>query len=444
MSRRPALGSDDLDLIVLDDDPTGTQALADVPVLLRWDTPALRRVASAGHDVVHLMTNSRALSAADARRLVGEAARAAASAWPDADVVLRGDSTLRGHLLPEYEAVRDVRFPGDDPVMLLAPALPDAGRITVDGVHLLDRGGRRLPLHETEYAADPELGYRNARLLAWAEERSGGYFRAPDGAEVSLDRLRAGGPAVVSDVLASLAAGRRPAVCVVDAVSESDLALLAAGWADARRRGVPVVLRCAPAFVGVATGRAASGIVQFPVPSGPVLVVCGSYVPATARQLAALRARHPSSLVEADLAALLNAHPPGGTSLVGAVVARLREAGLAVLHTPRTGLGGPGNHERQGLVAQALAAVVGDVWRTADPRPGVVVTKGGVTSAITIRDGLGAARARVVGPVATGVSHWEVETGRQTLPCLVVPGNVGGDDLLVRLIEGLQSAVRIK
>ena len=431
-------------LVVLDDDPTGTQALADVPVLLRWDAAALARITTTGPAAVHLMTNSRALSAAEARRTVGSAARAALGAWPGADLVLRGDSTLRGHVLPEYLAVRSERFPGASPVLLLAPALPAAGRITVDGVHLLEREGRRVPLHDTEYAADPDLGYRDARLLTWAEERSSGYFAATDGAEVRLSRLRADGGAAVAETLAALADGGRPAVCAVDAETAADLALLAAGWAEARRRGIPVVLRCAPAMVAVATGRAAAGLVPLPVPAGPVLVICGSYVPATTRQLAALRARYPSSLVEANLTALLDVAPADEHHRrVAALGDRLTDEGLAVLCTPRAGAAGPGGHDRQSRVARALASVVRDLVSGAGaPSPGLLLTKGGITSAVAVRDGLDAASAQVIGPVATGVSHWQVETTRGPLPCMIVPGNVGPDDLLVHLVDGLLHRAR--
>ena len=79
------------------------------------------------------------------------------------------------------------------PVLLLVPALPSAGRVTVGGVHLFERDGRRTPLHETEFAHDGVFAYTSSRLLEWAEERSGGLFRAGDGRELSLEELRSDG-----------------------------------------------------------------------------------------------------------------------------------------------------------------------------------------------------------------------------------------------------------
>ena len=193
--------------VVLDDDPTGVQTLAGVRVLLDWDA---ERVGAAlvGRRAVHLITNSRALPPDRVEPLVSDAARVAREAASDARVVLRGDSTLRGHLLEEYLGVRSVVASGRWPVLLLVPALPAAGRITVDGVHLFVRDGVPTPLHETEYANDGVFTYHSARLLDWAEERSDGLFRASDGAELSLAALRAGGPAVVSDALCGLGSAR--------------------------------------------------------------------------------------------------------------------------------------------------------------------------------------------------------------------------------------------
>ena len=105
--------------------------------------------------------------------------------------MLRGDSTLRAHLWEEYDALRAVVAPGRaDVPLLLVPALPAAGRVTVDGVHLLERDGERVPLDRTEYARDGALAYSDAELGRWADERSGGRLAAADAVDVPLERLR--------------------------------------------------------------------------------------------------------------------------------------------------------------------------------------------------------------------------------------------------------------
>ena len=71
--------------------------------------------------------------------------------------------------------------------LLLVPALPASGRVTVGGVHMLERDGARVPLHETEYARDGALSYSSADLAAWADERSGGQLAMSDTANCAAD-----------------------------------------------------------------------------------------------------------------------------------------------------------------------------------------------------------------------------------------------------------------
>jgi len=419
--------------VVLDDDPTGVQTLAGVRVLLDWDAERVR-AALRGRRAVHLITNSRALPPDRVEPLVSDAARTAREAASDARVVLRGDSTLRGHLLEEYLGVRSVVAPGRWPVLLLAPALPAAGRITVDGVHLFVRDSVPTPLHETEYANDGVFAYASARLLDWADERSDGRFRASDGAELSLAALRTGGPAVVSDTLCKLGAHGRPAAFAPDAETEDDLALIAAGLAAAEAQGCEVIVRCAPAFAGVLAGTTARG--PAPLPGGKrALVVCGSYVPQTTRQLARLRDAYPDAVLEADVGALVDGdHEAEARRLSRLTSELLDRIGLAVVATPRKRSPTALSLEAGDRVAAGLAGVVTGVV----PHPDVIVAKGGITSAVTLRKGVGAGEAEVVGPVEPGVSRWSARwPDGQPLDYVVVPGNVGDDELLARLVAGI-------
>ena len=52
------------------------------------------------------------------------------------------------------------------------------------------------------------------------------------------------------DESSELASAARPAVCVPDAETAEDLALIADGLRAADREGLHVAVRCAPAFVG--------------------------------------------------------------------------------------------------------------------------------------------------------------------------------------------------
>jgi uncharacterized protein YgbK (DUF1537 family) len=411
-------------IAVLDDDPTGTQAVKDTPVVLDWSQDVLERLPDRSF---HVVTNTRARSAADAYAVTREVAAAVLRRFPDAQIVLRGDSTLRAHLREEYDAVRDVAFPGLTPALLLVPALPAAGRVTIDGVHLLEREGRRTPLHETEYATDGDFAYRTSRLLDWADERSHGFFAAANGTELPLAELRARGSAAVHEALMASAARGGPAVFAPDAETSADLGAIADGLRAAQADGVPVIVRSAPTFAGVLGGTLAATLL--PVPRArSLLIVCGSYVAQTTRQLARLLAARPETLVELALSRLLTDERESELArAVPAARARLSRKGVAVVATPRARSPVADDPEAAGLISASLARLTQLLAGETE----LVLFKGGITSAVGIRDGLGAKVATVEGPVAPGVALWRLENGSR---CLVFPGNVGDDDALARLV----------
>jgi uncharacterized protein YgbK (DUF1537 family) len=300
-------------------------------------------------------------------------------------------------------------------------------------VHLIEAGGRRVPLDETEYARDGVFAYMSARLVDWAEERSRGFFKAADGAEVPLEVLRSEhGPERLADTLARLAARHVPAVCVPDAELPEDVALVAQGLAYALGDGVAALVRCSPALVGPLAGTAALELAA-PPQAHRALIVCGSWVPTTARQVDELLARRPGTLVEVDVEALVGRTPDAEIRRVAARASALLETSpLAVVATPRAR-----SQAAMTLAAgRRLAANLARIVPLVEPAPDVLVAKGGITSAVTLREGLGAAEADVVGPVLPGVSLWRAESamGLQ-IPYLVVPGNVGADDLLAELVD---------
>ena len=194
-------------------------------------------------------------------------------------------------------------------------------------------------------------------------------------------------------------------------------------------------MRCAPTFAGVLAGTAAVGLSPLPHATSGLLVVCGSYVGQTTLQLERLLDEWPRALVEADVVALAATESSVEVGrLARAVSELLSRDGLAVLATPRERPAEATSLAAGERIATNLARVVAEL----DVLPGVVVAKGGITSAVTLREGVGADEAEVVGPVVPGVSRWSAAWRDGTpVDYLVVPGNVGDEDLLKRLVEGI-------
>lgn len=389
-------------VVVLDDDPTGTQCAAGVPVVLR---PAYAGRLPADWRAAYVLTNSRAKGALEAAALVRRVRGAIAP--PGAELVLRGDSTLRGHVFIEMIALGL-----NDGAGIIVPAYPAAGRITVDGVHYLATGGNRVNVADTEFARDPVFGFTARTMRDWV-------------AEVGGDRPVAltprGDRGATTDALLGVPDG---GVVIPDVVDDTDLTPIVDGVRAARAAGRHVVVRCAAPLAALIAGVPGR---LLPPPSEParrLLVVCGSHTAAATEQLAALP--HPNLVLPTD--------PLFGTGrdaavrqVVSAARTQLADTGVAVVTTERER-----RREHDALTdgATVMAGLVA-VVRELAPEIDAVVTKGGITSADVTTHGLGGTVATVVGQIETGVPLWTVDG----VPVAVVPGNIGDAQTLVRMIR---------
>lgn len=443
-------------LIVLDDDPTGTQSVADLPVLTAWTEDDLRWALGTGAPAVYVLTNTRSLApetaAARNREIVASALAASRGLGVAVAFVSRGDSTLRGHFPLETDeitaALASATGEGVDAV-LLVPAFPDAGRVTVGGVHYMRTPEGLQPVAETEFARDSTFGYAHSDLREWVEEKTGGRWPAGEVASLDLRTLRAGADAI-AEVLAPLRDG---VPVVVDAVTENDLRLLALGLARAEESGLRLLHRVGPPYVRARIGQE----VHPPLTAGEIfteeasagstrggLVVVGSHVGLTSRQLARLDGTgtlRATLEIEVDRAVDPDAAPAHLADLVERAVAALEEGDVAV-HTSRSLRRVDDPQESLEISRRVSAAVVAVVQGVlARVRPRFVIAKGGITSSDVASHGLGIRRAIVRGPMLPGiVSLWEpVEGPAAGIPYVVFAGNVGDDDSLAQVAATLRA-----
>jgi len=320
-------------------------------------------------------TESRALD----RREAADRVRAVAGAAPARHLFKKIDSTLRGRIGAETEAMMAAR---DVTTALLCPAFPAQGRVVA---------GRVLAVHGTSVsatavAADPEFpslpSSRTRRGVPDITELLGPQFERPL-AWLPLDCVREG-PGPLADRLAQL----EGSVVLADSETDADLDILAAAG---------LASKLSPLFVGSAglAGALARRLDLYAervaLPAGRRwLIVSGSRHPATRRQVEAARA-----------------------------------AGLAVLAAPEADRGD------RAAVGKMLAAEV----RAVLERDGadLVVVTGGET-AVALVEALGAERIDLVGAPRPGLALGYLRaSGRPALPLITKAGGFGGEDLFVSL-----------
>ena len=458
-------------LVVLDDDPTGTQSVADLPVLTQWDVEDFAWAFSQSKPAVYVLTNTRSLDPAEAAARNEEVVRnalTAAGSSTDSGLrlafVSRSDSTLRGHypLEPDVIAatVSEVSGEGTDGVVLV-PAFPDAGRLTIGGVHYMrgtgETAGTLVPVSETEFAKDASFGFSTSVMAEYVEEKSKGRFTADSVIVLDLDTIRAGSaaqdPAISAKAIADAIEGAANSTPIVaDIVTENDFRALALGLEEAERRGKKLLYRVGPPFVRgrigqeVRTALTAEEAYEGNTPStAGGLIVVGSHVGVTTRQLNVLTAEHSSaSIIEIDVEKLLAAEAVAAAHLdrtVDAVVEALR-GGDVIVHTSRLLIKTDDAAESLRIartVSAAVVAVVNRTLKTFPPR--FVIAKGGITSSDVAAHGLEIRHAIVRGPMLPGiVSLWEpVDGPAKGIPYIVFAGNVGDDQSLADVTRKLSN-----
>ena len=245
-SVRAMRAADGLLLGVLDDDPTGSQAVHDVQVVTVLAESAYAAALDTPAATCFVLTNTRSLDEPAAVERTTEAARGllavAGRRGARIQLVSRSDSTLRGHVLAEVAAVQAARreMPGRGfDGVLLVPAFLEAGRVTAGDIHWARTAAGLVPVGQTEFARDSAFGYEASDLRVFVEEKSGGAIRRDQVASIGLTDIRSGGPGRVRELLATVADG---AWVVVNATDYADLEAVALRGAAgrARRPVVPV------------------------------------------------------------------------------------------------------------------------------------------------------------------------------------------------------------
>ena len=475
---REAVERSDVKIVVLDDDPTGTQTVRDVTVLTRWDVPSLCEVFQEPEPIVYILTNSRSFSLPEAQsinhEIAGRLKQASRITGRPFSIISRSDSTLRGHFPGEVEALRDELGESIDGILVI-PFFEEGGRYTIDDTHYVAEKESLVPAGETEYARDATFGYRSSDLRQWVAEKSGGEIKTEEVASISLETIRKGGPGAVRLSLCRLENNQ---VCVVNAASYRDLEVLVAGLLQAEAAGVRMICRTAASFVRVRGGlepyplltaaelcrgtsqagrpradsrssersveqTALGSLREVPLSAQGGLIVAGSYIRKSSEQIAAVQALPGVAGLEVSVEKLLddNARLAEITRVKDRVDQNIAARQDALVFTSRRLVTG-GDAAASLAIGRSVSDALVEIVRRLAERPAWIIAKGGITSSDVATKALKIGRARVIGQILPGVPVWRAGPGSRwpDLVSVVFPGNVGGPGAIVEAIEKLRRA----
>lgn len=435
-------------IIVLDDDPTGSQTVHSCLLLMQWDVDTLRLGLQDDSPIFFVLTNTRALTpekAASVTKEVCQNLKLALDAEQIKDflVVSRSDSTLRGHYPIETDVIAQEVGPFD--AHFLVPAFFEGGRITRDSVHYLMTNGVPVAVHETEFARDSVFGYNHSYLPKYVEEKTQGRIAADSVERFLLDDIRGG-------TLERLMKLKGNQCGVIDGETQSDLDKFAKDILTAASEGKHFLFRSAASIL---TALAAlrpqpispENMAEYVITGKPGAIIVGSHVKKTTQQLEVLLKAKGIVGIEVDVARLLDNENESATLLIHILknIREVHDAGnTPVVYTSREEL----TFEDVGTRLQFGANVSGllmDVIRGLPSDIGFLISKGGITSNDTLSTGLALNTARLLGQILAGVSMVRTPENHPqfpNLPVVLFPGNVGDADALATAYERLSKNIK--
>ena len=436
-------------IVVLDDDPTGTQTIHSLPVLTEWSVQALKTELKNDLPAFYVLTNSRSFSLPIARKISAQIghnlSEAAQQAGCEFEVISRSDSTLRGHFPGEVEALANALAQSYDG-WIINPFFLEGGRYTINNVHYVDEGGVLVPAGQTEFARDRVFGYSASNLCRWVEEKTDGQIAAQDVATVSIEDLRRGGPESVTSFMMRLDGGR---ACIINAAAYRDLEVFVLGLLAAEARGKKFIFRTAASFVPVRAGLSLRPLLtQADLKlkhSGGGLIMAGSHVPRTTEHVNRLLSKSDILHTEIRVQALLDDRIRDDEieRVANKADRALKEGKDFLMFTsrqPAIGKDAGASLEIGQKVSEGLIAIVKRISVT----PRYVLAKGGITCSDIATRALNVKKAFVSGQILAGVPVWQLgeESRFPSLTYIVFPGNVGDTNALVDVVDQMKPDCR--
>ena len=427
-------------LIVIDDDPTGSQTSRDCFLLTRWDTPLIREALRDKSPLFFILSNTRALSSDEAKARTREICLSLKQALDEERnsnnfinpvIYSRSDSTLRGHFPAETDIISELLGPYD--AIIHAPAFPECGRLTRGGIHLLrDAKGRETPVAESEFSRDSVFGYTRSDLPGYIEEKTGGRVKAQ---EVMI--LDAGDKAGINALSAGLHA-------VLDASSTQDLLIWGETIMNSIRAGKRFLFRGAagliPALADIKSGLLSEEEIHDNCPTaGPGVIIVGSHVGLSSRQLNHLI--HQKNVVSIELDVNRLDQSAFLDSISASINNTLAQKKTAVVFTSREERRDFNTPEKRLQFGKKVSDTLVKLARSLPRETAYLVGKGGITSHDVLSRGLELETTRLIGQVVPGVSMVRCPENHPrypSMPFIIFPGNIGQDDDLARVRARLE------
>lgn len=425
-------------IIVIDDDPTGSQTVHSCLLLMQWDVATLKQGLQDEIPIFFILSNTRAMNPDQAAKVTQEICHnlkiaIAEVGIKDFLVVSRSDSTLRGHYPIETDVIAQ-ELGGFD-AHFLTPAFFEGGRITIDSTHYLLIDGVKTPVAATEFARDSVFAYSHSYLPDYVAEKTQGKIKADSVVKFDLADIRQG------KIQQSLKKFNNNQCVVIDGENQADFDLFAQAILEATAEGKRFLFRSAASLLTslAQLGKqptSAENMTSYRPTDQPGVVLVGSHVQKTTQQLSRLLQEERVVGIEIDVKSLRD-RPETKSAMIQSTLKQVQQVfeqgKTPVIYTSREELSFADVQQRLQF-GTSVSSLLMEVVHGLPQSLSFLISKGGITSNDVLSVGLKLTNARLLGQILPGCSVIRTEADHPqfpNLPVVLFPGNVGKQDSLL-------------
>ena len=445
-------------IIIIDDDPTGSQTVNGCNLILKWDYETLLRGLKDSSNLLFILANTRSLSKKDVKIRLKEICSALReimnnSSFAEEDFVLisRGDSTLRGHNFVEPDIINELLGPFD--ATFYIPAFIEGNRTTVNGNHFVDN----IPINKTIFSKDKIFGFNTSNIKELICEQSNYQLDFNNIENIFIkdfEALETNQPSKLFMQIEKLKNNKKVIVDIMDYSQLDKFSSIVRSLLKKKK----FLFRSAASFISSLSNvkRTQKDHIYFSQlrrknnsdKAMKGLIVVGSYVELTTRQLNKVLEISLCKPIEINVFKLYEFFKIGDNlnlnSLKKLILNSIRQnlirESIPVLYTSREIIS-PTDKNDLIQFQLFLSAFIAEIVSAIKNEIGYLISKGGITTNTIISEGLEADSVYLEGQILPGISLVTFNLLKQKgkLPIVTFPGNIGNKMSLVKALEILEN-----
>jgi len=445
-------------IIIIDDDPTGSQTVNDCNLILRWDYETLLKGLKDSSNLLFILANTRSLSKEDVKIRLKEICSALReimnnSSFAEEDFVLisRGDSTLRGHNFVEPDIINELLGPFD--ATFYIPAFIEGNRTTVNGNHFVDN----IPINETIFSKDKIFGFNTSNIKELICEQSNYQLDFNNIENIFIkdfEALETNQPSKLFMQIEKLKNNKKVIVDIMDYSQLDKFSSIVRSLLKKKK----FLFRSAASFISSLSNvkRTQKDHIYFSQlrrknnsdKAMKGLIVVGSYVELTTRQLNKVLEISLCKPIEINVFKLYEFFKIGDNLnlnslkklILNSIRRNLIRESIPVLYTSREIIS-PTDKNDLIQFQLFLSAFIAEIVSAIKNEIGYLISKGGITTNTIISEGLEADSVYLEGQILPGISLVTFNLLKQKgkLPIVTFPGNIGNKMSLVKALEILEN-----